>query len=147
MTDKHGATALPTLLVFALMPRPTPRAARGARQGEKAVELGKQQRPDVELRHEYAALDQAHDLRRRHELHRDARLRREAGGALARCDEEIVDAVVEAAGAGRVLAQRMDRARGEAGLLQELAPAAFGRVLAGIDEARRQFPGVGLERG
>src|SRR5262245_56538549 len=58
-----------------------------------------------------------------------------------------MDAVVEAAGAGGILAQGMDGARGEAGLLQKLAPAALGGILAGIDQARRQLPGVSLERG
>src|SRR5262249_13867657 len=28
-----------------------------------------------------------------------------------------------------------------------LTPAAFGRILAGVDQARRQLPGVSLERG
>src|SRR4029077_17988166 len=67
-------------------------------------------REQLEVQYVYAALDQAHDLRRRHELHRDARLRRKAGDALTRCDEEIMDAVVEAAGAGGVRAQGMDGA-------------------------------------
>src|SRR5262249_9988876 len=78
--------------------------------------------------------------------HADARLRLERAYALAGLDEEIVDAVVEAPGAGGVLAQRVNGARGEAGLFHELAPAAVGRVFAGIDEARRQLPGERFER-
>src|SRR5215831_20934070 len=91
-------------------------ARRMARQRQKAVQLGEQQRADVELGEEDAALDQARDLRRRDEFHADARLRLERAHALAGLDEEIVDAVVEAAGAGGVLAQRVNGARGEAGL-------------------------------
>src|SRR5262249_59411078 len=105
-----------------------------------------QQRADVELGEEHAALDQARDLRRRDEFHADARLRLERGDARAGLDEEIVDAVVEAPGAGGVLAQRVNGARGEPGLFHELAPAAVGRVFAGIDEARRQLPGERFER-
>src|SRR5262245_65992833 len=100
----------------------------------------------MELREEHAALDQARDLGRRDEFHADARLRLEGAYALAGLDEEIVDAVVEASGAGGVLAERMNGAGGEPGLFQELAPAAVGRVFAGVDEARRQLPGECFER-
>src|SRR5262249_7905618 len=90
------------------------RRARGvAGQRQKAVQLGEQQRADVELGEEHAALDQARDLGRRNELHADARLRLERAYALAGLDEEIVDAVVEPPGAGGVLAERMNGARGE----------------------------------
>src|SRR5262249_56979017 len=99
---------------------------RIARQRQKAVQLGEQQRADVELGEKDPALDQARDLRRRHELHADARLRLERARALAGLDEEIVDAVVEAPGAGGVLAERVNGARGEPGFLHELAPAAVG---------------------
>src|SRR5215472_1750571 len=122
-------------------------ARRVARQRQKAVQLGEQQRADVELGEKHAAFDQARNLGRRDELHADARLRLERAGALAGLDEEIVDAVVEASGAGGVLAERVNGARGEAGLFHELAPAAVGRVFAGIDQARRQLPRERFERG
>src|SRR5262249_26992923 len=122
------------------------RARRVARQHQKAVPLREQQRADVELGEEHAAFDQARDLRGRDEFHADARLGLERACALAGLDEEIVDAVVEASGAGGVLAERMNGAGGEPGLFQELAPAAVGRVFAGVDEARRQLPGECFER-
>src|SRR5262252_9205064 len=105
------------------------RARRIARQRQKAVQLGEQQRADVELGEKHAAFDQARNLGRRDELHADARLRLERACALAGLDEEIVDAVVEASGAGGVLAERVNRARGKAGLFHELAPAAPTRTL------------------
>src|SRR5262249_6498969 len=104
------------------------RARCVARQHQKAVQLREQQRADVELGEKHAAFDQARDLRGRDELHADARLRLERAYALAGLDEKIVDAVVEAPGAGGVLAERMNGARGESGLFHELAPAAVGRV-------------------
>src|SRR5262249_61260873 len=100
----------------------------------------------MELGEEHAALDQARDLGRGDELHADARLRLERARALAGLDEEIVDAVVEAPGAGGVLAERMNGARGEPGLFHELAPAAGGGIFAGIDEARGQLAGERFER-
>src|SRR5262249_21475996 len=98
-------------------------ARRVARQRQKAVQLGEQQRADVELGEEHATFDQASNLGRRDELHADAGLRLERAHALAGLDEKIVDAVVEAAGAGGVLAQRVYGARGETGMFGELAPA------------------------
>src|SRR5262245_57424846 len=83
-------------------------ARRVARQRQKAVQLGEQQRADVKLGEEDAALDQARDLGGRNEFHADARLRLERGHARAGLDEEIVDAVVEAPGAGGVLAERVN---------------------------------------
>src|SRR5262249_42067828 len=105
-----------------------------------------QQRADVELREEHAALDQARDLRGRDELHADAWLRLEGARALAGLDEEIVDAVVEAPGAGGIFAERVNGARAEPGLFHELAPAAAGGVSAGMEGARRQLPGERFER-
>jgi hypothetical protein len=52
------------------------------------MQLGEQQRADMELRNELAARDHAHELRRRHQLHADARLRIELAGARAGLDEE-----------------------------------------------------------
>ena len=66
--------------------------------------------------------------------------------AIAGLDKERMDAVAEPSGAGRGLAQRVHGARRKAGLLQQLARAALGRGLAGIDQARRQFPGEGFQR-
>src|SRR5262249_41782129 len=59
---------------------------------------------------------------------------------------EMLGGGVEPPSAGGVPAQRVTGARGEAGLFHELAPAAVGRVFAGIDEARRQLPGERFER-
>ena len=58
-----------------------------ARQRQKAVELGEQQRAEMELGIEIAAGDQADDLRGRHQLHGDARFRLEAFERLASLDE------------------------------------------------------------
>ena len=76
----------------------------------------------------------------------DAGLRLERANARAGLDEEGVDAVVEAPGAGAFVAQRVNGARGQAGLLHELAAAAVGRALAGIDQAGRQLPREGFDR-
>ena len=66
---------------------------------------------------------------------------------LAGLDEEAVNAIVETSGAGRVFTQGMDRARGQSGLFEQFAAAGLGRAFAGIDQARRQLPGEGFERG
>src|SRR5262249_58595152 len=108
---------------------------RMAGQRKKAVQLGEKQRADVELGEKNAALDQARDLGGRDELHADARLRLERARALARLDEKIVDAVVEAPGAGGVLAERVNGACGGTGLLHQLAPAAVRGGFARVSEA------------
>src|SRR5262245_61071352 len=56
---------------------------RVARQREEAVELGKQQRADMQLRHKDATANQTHELGGRDELHADARLGLEAVRAFA----------------------------------------------------------------
>src|SRR5262249_37751521 len=48
--------------------------------------------------------------------------------------------------ARRRVAQAVDRARGQAGLLEQLAPAALERILAVVHESRRQFPGERFQR-
>src|SRR5262249_35916130 len=76
----------------------------------------------------------------------DAGLELNAARGSPRLHEEIVDAIVQAPGAGGVLAERVHGARAKARLFQKLAPATFGGILALVDEARRQFPAIGLER-
>src|SRR5262249_58599110 len=85
-------------------------------QGGEAVELGKQQGDDMQLRQKDATANQTHELGGRDELHADARLGFEAVRAFARRHEEIVDAVVQASRAGGVIAKRMYGARAKARL-------------------------------
>ncbi len=105
----------------------------------------KHQRTDMKLRDELAGRDQTGELRRPHELNGEARFAYELRRAL-RFDEERVDAVAQPSCAGRAVAQAVDGARQAAGLFQQFAAAACGRVLAGIDHAGRQLPGERLGR-
>src|SRR5262245_10693877 len=57
-----------------------------------------------------------------------------------------MDAVVEAAGARRLVPELLDPARGQPGLLQQLAPAALDRTFTRVDHARRQLPRVSFDR-
>src|SRR5262249_56362656 len=94
----------------------------------------------------FPGADHADDLRGGDELHGHARLGLESGDALVGLDEEGMQAVAEPPGARRRVAQAVDRARGQAGLLEQLAPAALERILAVVPESRRQFPGERFQR-
>src|SRR6476469_8851762 len=111
-----------------------------SRQGQKAVQLREQQGADVELGDETAARDQASELCGRHQFNRHARFRLESLDAFAGLDEEIMNAVVEAPGAWRVLTQGMDGARSQSGLFEQLAATGVSRSFSGIEQACRQFP-------
>ena len=111
-----------------------------ARQGDKAVQLGEKQSPDVELRNKPAVLDQAHNLRGRDELDLHARFGRKSVYASARLHKEGMDPVVEASGARKCRSEEMDRPRREPGLFNELAPATVNRIFPMIDKTCRQLP-------
>jgi hypothetical protein len=57
-----------------------------------------------------------------------------------------MNAIVEPPGARRAVPQPVNRLGGESSFLQKFAAAAFGRILAGIDEAAGQLPSVLLHR-
>ncbi len=130
-----------------LRPLPRPRSfRRRPRQRQKPVQLCEQQCADVELGDERAGPDQANDLRRRHQLHLDPRLRLEGGDTRAGFDKKRMNAVAEPARTGAVFAQVVDGTRGQASLFEQFAPAAVGRSLPGIDQPGRQLPRECFER-
>src|SRR5436190_1217093 len=90
---------------------------RGTRQPQEAAQLRQQQRADMQLRDEAAALYHAHEGGGRDEPDGESRLRLKVGNAFASLDEEGMDAVTEPAGAGSSHAQHVDRARAVAGFL------------------------------
>src|SRR5437667_5136603 len=126
------------------LPRPCPSrplsSCRRARQCDKAVQLREQQRADMQLRFEAAGANEARDLRRGNELRAYPGLRLEGCHARSRLDEERMNSVVETPRAGRGFTQVVNGARGQSGLLQELAARAIGWFLAALDQARRQLP-------
>ena len=117
-----------------------------ARQGEKAMQLGKEQRADMQLRAKIPRTNEPRQLCRGDELHRDTRLRFESRHAAAGPHEEGMNPVAQSARAGERLAQGVNAAHRQPGFFGELAASAVEGLFAGIDQSGGQLPRVGFER-